>query len=311
VNPDSLDFCGLPVWEQRALVLEALDRVPRGSAISFITEIEPRGLSARIAEERFGPLLVETNAVGRDRWLVRMTRRAPDDGRNPILRVLQGSPIFARLGEHYLEKLAQAGAWVTGRRGQHVIDGDALWPYIGVVADGVVAVATGSGAREQMAYELFPYDAIGVEAFFDRGAPVGSIVAMTKTARIVKVPYAEISRLAAEVPQLLVDLGIALAQRQRLLASKLAAQSALPIVGRVARVLLPHAMAERGLSPAMPALASMTQTQIAAAAGTVKEVAARAIAELDERGLLRRERGHIRFLDRQGLVELLRELGET
>jgi len=53
----------------------------------------------------------------------------------------------------------------------------------------------------------------------------------------------------------------------------------------------------------------MTQSQIAAAAGTVKEVAARAIAELDERGLLRRERGHIRFLDRQGLVELLRELG--
>jgi CRP-like cAMP-binding protein len=132
---------------------------------------------------------------------------------------------------------------------------------------------------------------------------------MTKSTRIVKLPSATLTDVARENPDLLFGLGALLAQRQRELSAKLSSQSALPIVGRVARVLLPHAMAERGLSPAMPALASMTQSQIAAAAGTVKEVAARAIAELDERGLLKRERGHIRFLDRQGLLELLRELG--
>jgi len=36
----------------------------------------------------------------------------------------------------------------------------------------------------------------------------------------------------------------------------------------------------------------------------VKEVAARAIAELEEREALRRERGRIRYLDRTKLIEV-------
>jgi hypothetical protein len=49
----------------------------------------------------------------------------------------------------------------------------------------------------------------------------------------------------------------------------------------------------------------MTQTQVAAAAGTVKEVAARAIADLERVQALRRERGHIRYLDRAKLLEII------
>ncbi len=62
-------------------------------------------------------------------------------------------------------------------------------------------------------------------------------------------------------------------------------------------------MPERGLVPAAPSLSTITQSQIAAAGGTVKEVAARAIAELESRKALRREHGHIRYLDREVLLE--------
>ena len=48
--------------------------------------------------------------------------------------------------------------------------------------------------------------------------------------------------------------------------------------------------------------------QIAAAGGTVKEVAARAIAELESRKALRREHGHIRYLDREVLLELIQDV---
>jgi hypothetical protein len=68
-------------------------------------------------------------------------------------------------------------------------------------------------------------------------------------------------------------------------------------------------MPERGLSPARAPLPNLTQAQIAAAAGTVKEVAARAIAELEQRELLKRERGHIRYLDRQGLLDMIKDAG--
>jgi hypothetical protein len=60
------------------------------------------------------------------------------------------------------------------------------------------------------------------------------------------------------------------------------------------------------LAPAIAPLPNMTQSQIAASAGTVKEVAARAIAELERQGLLKRERGHIRYLNRQGLTDFVR-----
>jgi CRP-like cAMP-binding protein len=207
-----------------------------------------------------------------------------------------------------LERLAAASSFLTARRGRSLVDEGAEFPFVSVVAEGVAAVTSGAGSREHIAYELFPYDTYGIASFFDKGTPLGGVIAMTKTARVVRIPWETLSEVAREYPDLLFGFGALLADRQRSLTAKLASQATLPIVGRVARVLLPYAMAERGLSPAMPSLASMTQSQIAAAAGTVKEVAARAIAELDDRGLLKRERGHIRFLDRQGLVELMREL---
>ena len=308
-NSDNLDFRGLPVWERPSRVLEALDRVPLGAPVSFITEIEPRGLSARVLEERFGPVLVETSALGPDSWLIRMTRRSESAARNPIVRVLEATPPFAHLPHATLDRLAATAATQTARRGRLLVEAGGQWRFMGIVAEGVAAVSNGIGSRDHITYEMFPHDVFGISSFFDGGAPVASVIAMTKTTRIVKLPWETLTDVARENPDLLFGLGALLGQRQRELSAKLSSQSALPIVGRVARVLLPHAMAERGLSPAMPALASMTQSQIAAAAGTVKEVAARAIAELDERGLLKRERGHIRFLDRQGLLELLRELG--
>ena len=68
---------------------------------------------------------------------------------------------------------------------------------------------------------------------------------------------------------------------------------------------MPYAVPERGLHPALAPLPTMTQAQVAASAGTVKEVAARAIAELERVQALRRERGHIRYLDRTQLLEMI------
>jgi hypothetical protein len=108
-------------------------------------------------------------------------------------------------------------------------------------------------------------------------------------------------------PDFLLAIGAATAQRNRTLASELAAQVSQPIISRVASALLPYAVPERELNPALPPLPTMTQAQIAAAAGTVKEVAARAIAELERVQALRRERGHIRYLDRAKLLAMIEE----
>jgi DNA-binding GntR family transcriptional regulator len=48
----------------------------------------------------------------------------------------------------------------------------------------------------------------------------------------------------------------------------------------------------------------MTQAQLAATAGTAKEVAARALAELEAAGAIKRAKGRIALADRQRLQSI-------
>jgi CRP-like cAMP-binding protein len=172
----------------------------------------------------------------------------------------------------------------------------------------VLAFGSGNGhARPRIFLEAFPYEVFGEVAFFD-GAPANArISVLSKAARYLRMPRRALVEGGRMDPTLLLSLGRVCAQRSRDVMQALATQGTMPIIARIAQALVPFAPPEQGLAPAIAPLPNMTQSQIAAAAGTVKEVAARAIAELELRGLLKRERGHIRFLDRQKLVDLIKE----
>jgi CRP-like cAMP-binding protein len=309
-SPSEIDLRGLPFWDRPNLIREALDRLPAGTALTFITEHEPRGLSARITQEHPEHYIVETRRVGRGLWRVSITPRpGRSSERNPLAQFLAGCPAFHGLGVEVLEELTASAIPQTGRRGQALVAENSSWPFIGVVTEGIVVRAKGHDVdRERILYEIFPHEVFGVAEYFDRGLSNARIVAFSKTARIIKLPWDLVEEAAFRHPQLTTALGVVIAQRLREVNDTITAQGALPILARIARVLLPYAMPERGLVPASPSLSTITQSQIAAAAGTVKEVAARAIAELEARSALQRERGHIRYLDRQQLMELIREL---
>ncbi len=115
-----------------------------------------------------------------------------------------------------------------------------------------------------------------------------------------KAPSAR--KLCDEDATLAVVLAGVLARRVRGLTSLLAFQVNLPTMTRMARYLLQHCGDSAGLAPSTGTLPLMTQAQIAAAAGTTKEVAARLIRTLEEANALRRERGHIRYLDRDRIA---------
>lgn len=310
-NPSEIDLRGLPVWDRPGLIQEALGRLPSGASLTFITEHEPRGLSAAITQESSERYIVETRRVAKGIWRVRLTRGAveKDARRTPVAQHLARCVSFAGLEEGLLEELSAAAISETGRRGQTLIEENTEWPFIGMVTEGIVVRAKGDEAdREHILYEIFPHELFGVAEYFDRGLFNARIVVFSKTARIVKLPWAVVADAGSRHPALTTALGVVIAQRLRLMNDTLSAQGSLPILARIARVLMPYAMPERGLAPASVALAAVTQSQIAAAAGTVKEVAARAIAELESRKILKRERGHIRYLDRELLLELIQDL---
>lgn len=312
MQPAEIDLRELPVWERPTLLRDALDRLPAGGSLTFITENEPRGLSDQIVADRDERYVIETRRVARRLWRVSLTQRGgPQAPPNHVLAALEVCPPFARLERSVLEELAATAVMQTGRRGETLVDENSEWPYIGMVTEGIVARAKGGQnerERERILYEIFPSELFGVAEYFDRGLFNAQIVVFSKNARIAKFSWRLVDDIAARYPQLQYALGVIIAQRLRAMNDTLRMQGSMPILARIARVLLPYAAAERGLAPAMASLGSITQSQIAAAAGTVKEVAARAIADLESRECLKRERGHIRYLDRGRLVELIREL---
>jgi uncharacterized protein (DUF2249 family) len=310
VQPAEIDLRGLPVWERPDLVRKALDRLPSGASLTLITDNEPRALSSRVTQDRPERFVVETRRVASRVWQLRLTHRTGEAAdRNSAAQHLGRCPPFASLDAGVRSELAAAAVWQTGRRGQTLVAENVDWPFIGMVTEGIVARANGGGReRERILYEIFPYELFGVAEYFDRGLKMARIAVFSKTAHVLKLPWEFVSRVAARYPELTNALGIVMAQRVRLLADALSVQGSLPILGRIARVLLPYAMPERGLVPASASLSTITQSQIAAAGGTVKEVAARAIAELESRKALRREHGHIRYLDREVLLELIQDV---
>jgi CRP-like cAMP-binding protein/uncharacterized protein (DUF2249 family) len=301
-----IDLRGLPVWERPAPVFEAFDRLPVGGKVTYVTENEPRGLGARIAQALTNQMRIEPLRVASDQWRVSLTRIEPFDAPDCKLDVLRRIAAFASLSMAQLEDLVPLAREGVVHKGERISIDD-RGPYLGIVWEGVAALTSPlSAGRDRTFYDVFPFEVFGEIELLDAGNAIGEIIALSRNVRYLAVPHSAVRAVAAAHPEVLFALASSCAQRARYLAEALTAQAGQPIVARVALALLPYAPAQKGMVHAAAPLPTMTQAQLAAAAGTVKEVAARAIADLEDRGALRRERGHVRFLDRSKLLDIAR-----
>ncbi len=303
-----VDLRGLPVWERPGVVFEAFDRLMAGETLTLVTENEPRGLAASLERLRRDEFLLDRRRFGEQEWHVTLKRAHAPAAEVAHGGLLERAAAFRDLPLEARTMLAGKATSHLAHRGATVVGENTAWPYLGVVIEGTLALSTGSDcARQRLFYEVSPGEIFGETEYFDGGLTLGRTIALSKTARYLRIPRDVVAAAGAACPQLVHELAHVSAQRTRFLVEALNAQATQPILARIAAVLVPYAVADRGLAPARPPLPHMTQAQIAAAAGTVKEVAARAIAELETRGLLKREHGHISYLDRQRLLDLTRE----
>lgn len=304
---EPVDLRELRVWERAMTVLEESGKLAAGGSFEFLTEIDPRALMARLEQLRPGEFSFEHRQIGDSEWQVRLVRLHVDAHSSSLESALRRSPVFSRLSAAGWTTVVESASEHDARKGQMICAENAACPWLGFVLEGALAVFVGAGSRERLLFHLFAFDTFGESEFFDGGLTIGRTVALSKSARYATIPYETLRSLKAQEPDFLMAIAAASAQRNRTLASELAAQVSQPIIARVAAALLPYAAPERELHPALPPLPNMTQAQLAAAAGTVKEVAARAIAELERVQALRRERGHIRYLDRSKLLAMIEE----
>ena len=217
------------------------------------------------------------------------------------INLLRRVPYFAGLPDDLLAALAAVVASRRFARGQMVfLEGD---PCAGlfIVAEGEVKVFKLSPqGREQIVHQLTPGGTFNDVAVLD-GGPNPACAAATTDATLYVIARADIRRLAQAHPQLAWALIESIARRTRHLLSLVEDLALRSVKARLARLLLSEAARGRAAG-ALDRSQMMTQVEMAARLGTVREMIGRALRELSDEGWIEFDRHRIIIVDHPGLT---------
>lgn len=150
--------------------------------------------------------------------------------------------------------------------------------------------------REQVLHVAGPGHHFNTVPIFDGGPCPANAEALTEV-ELLALPRAEMRRVVEEHPDLAMALLKEFTGRMRHLVNLVDELALHTVQGRLARLLLTQAeAAERG-----DVVPPLTQAEMAARLGTVREMVARTLKGFETQGLISLERGMITLLDRAGL----------
>lgn len=187
-------------------------------------------------------------------------------------------------------KSVEKGASITWE-GDHA---EALY----FVASGAVkSFKTSHEGKEQILQIALPGDSFNDVAMFDDGPNPASTEAMSSVGYYV-VSRQDLRKLLKDHPKLISNVVAVLAKRIRHLLELVDDLSFRQVISRIARILLEYA---DGVGP-KPRL---TQHEMAALAGTAREVVGRSLKTLQEDGMIRMERNRLIIADKDGLARMV------
>jgi len=190
----------------------------------------------------------------------------------------------------FFERKAQRGEFVL-KEGEH---GETLY----FVASGVVKeFMTSTDGKEQTLRLIRPGESFNDVPIFDGGPNPASAVAMSPLV-LYGIRKGDMERVMREHPSVALNAIKALAGRVRYFVSLVEDLSFRHVIGRVAKILLEQARTETGSGP------RLTQQEMAAMAGTAREMIGRALKALEEDGAIRLDRHRILITDRDALREM-------
>lgn len=173
-----------------------------------------------------------------------------------------------------------------------------------IAAGSVEILQTSLRGREQVFHAEGPGATLGEAPLFDRGGYIASAVALEPT-RALLLPRADLLDLCRRHPRVALSLLEAMARRVRRFAGIVSDLAFRPVPERLARYLADAAGA-RPVAAGTELDIDLTQTQLAARLGTVRELVARAFAQLEASGLIARRRRRVVIRDAARLAALAR-----
>ena len=228
-----------------------------------------------------------------------MIERPPDGPRTGRARAaLRQISFFRDLPDTALDLLA------TGAGPRHV-DRGTIITLEGEPADAMYLVLVGrvkvtrisKEGREQIIHLVRPGDHFNLVPMFD-GGPCPATAEALDDSELLMILRTTISRVLDTHPDLARTLLRELAGRLRHMVAMVEDLGLHSVQTRLARLLLREAVAAEQGDPARP----LTQADMAAQLGTVREMISRALKTLENEGLIVIERGNIRIVDRAGLA---------
>lgn len=217
---------------------------------------------------------------------------------------LRRVPYFASLPAAELRQLAARCTVRSVGAGEALFEEGEPCRGLLIVADGRVEVRQISfRGREQVFHTEGPGATLGEAPLLDGGGYIASAVALV-SARLLFLPRAEVLRLCQRRPAVAVAMLKTLARRVRHFASIVSDLAFRPVTERLARYL--ETSIEKPTRSGISIELTLTQAQLAARLGTVRELVARAFAQLEGSGVISRDRSHVTIRDPARLAALAR-----
>ncbi len=187
-----------------------------------------------------------------------------------------------------------------GRGDIIIYEGEPAQAIYFVYAGAVKIFKTSVEGKEQILYIARPGDSFNDVPVFDDGGNPASAQAMGEVT-LYEIEKHELRTILEKNPNIAVNTIKVLAEQIRRLVTLVEDLSFRNVMGRVAKILLEYAREEPGAGP------KLTQQEMAAMAGSAREVVGRSLKALEESGYIQLNRQKVSITDIDGLREMVVE----
>ena len=215
------------------------------------------------------------------------------------LEFLKSILYFSDLGLAELESIRKLVFEKTADRAEMVLLEGESAANLYFVASGVVKVfKTSAEGKEQILSIVRPGESFNDVPIFDGGPNPASARAMGPVL-LYGIKKNDMEAILRDHPPIALNVIKVLARRVRHLVSLVEDLSFKHVIGRVAKILLEHVGGEMGRVP------RLTQQEMAAMAGTAREVVGRSLKALEEEGAIKLDRHRIIIRDKEALQKVM------
>jgi len=210
---------------------------------------------------------------------------------------IKSIPYFSGLSPEELESIRQLIIEKKAERGEIIIYEDDPADALYFIHSGAAKVfKTSADGKEQILSIIRPGESFNDVPVLDNGTNPASVQAMGPVI-LNELKKSDMKDLLENYPQIAANTIKVLAEQVRELVTLVEDLSFRHVIGRVARILLQQA-GDGAIAGNGPRL---TQQDMAAMAGTAREVVGRSLKTLEDEGAIRLERNRIVIIDKEAL----------